>query len=145
MHQYDYDDGDRRSGYGGAIIVGIILFLILWEAWIILRFGFRLGRAALRITPWPNLNGCIASFLAIIMACSTCVTASLVWIMVPPLNIFHWPHHTATTLLAGWLLVNAFIIAPLLLMRLLFRIGIWLFQRDCSHHPVSYCRTSHQI
>ncbi len=145
MHQYDYDYEDRRTGYGGAIVLGICLFLILWETWVVLRFGFRIGRAALRITPWPNLNGCIASCLAITMACSTCITASLVWIMLPSLNIFHWLDRTATTLFAGWVLVNAFVIAPLLLMRLLFRIGIWLFQRDYSHHLVSYTERFRQI
>lgn len=142
MQQYDYDHENQHSGYTGAILIGIFLFLILWEAWVVLRFGFRLGRAALRITPWPNLNGCITSFLALVMACSTCMTASWVWIMIPSLNIFHWPHHTATTLFAGWIVVNIFVIAPLILMHLLSRIGIWLFQRDYSRHPVSYSQTS---
>lgn len=139
MQHYDYDYEDRRSGYGGTLILGIILFLILWEAWIVMRFGFRLGRAALRITPWSNLNGCIASLLAIIMASSTCITASLVWIMVPSLNIFHWPDRVATHVFAGWVLVNVFIVAPLLLVRLLFSLGAWLFQTDRKNFSPAFC------
>ena len=137
MYQHYYDDDERQSGYGGALIFGIFLFLILWEVWVVLRFGFRLGRAALRITPWPNFNGFIASFLSITMACSTCITASLVWVMVPSLNIFHWPDRVATNIFAGWALVNVFMVLPLMLIYWVTRFGAWLFRKEIETTQVS--------
>lgn len=135
MLNYNHDDTHQENG--STIFLFLFFLPSIWEFWIVLKFGFYLGKAVLRITPWPNLNGCIASSIALILFSSTCITATLIWISIPSLNICHWPYQIATNILAGWILVNIFIVAPVILLYLLCRFGKWLFWRD-HRYPVIF-------